>query len=97
MGDDEIDCRSVVEELYTFLDGELTEAKRVQITRHLHGCVDCHEVVDFHAELKMVIARKCRDEVPNELRQRVAQVLGLTEPGRGAGPAPGEYRPFPSG
>lgn len=88
MGEDEIiDCGSVVEELYTFLDGELTEAKRAQITRHLHGCVDCHEVVDFHAELKMMIARKCRDDVPAELRTRIAQVLGLTDVSK-------EYRSF---
>ena len=79
MADDMIDCTSVVEELYTFLDGELTEAKRVQISSHLHGCVDCHEVVDFHAELKLAIASKCRDEVPAHLRQRIAKVLGLPD------------------
>ena len=74
---DEIDCRSVVEELYTFLDGELTEHRRVQISQHMHGCVDCHEVIEFHAELKMTISQKCRDDVPDHLRQRIAKTLGL--------------------
>ncbi|MEA3078516.1 MAG: hypothetical protein QOF60_3424 [Actinomycetota bacterium] len=72
----EADCISVVQELYTFLDGELTEMRRVQITRHLEGCPDCHEVVDFHAELKMVIAAKCKEQVPDELRERIAKALG---------------------
>jgi mycothiol system anti-sigma-R factor len=77
MVDGEVDCSSVVGELYTFLDGELTEAKRVEITRHVHGCVNCHEVIEFHAELKMVIADKCRERVPDQLRERIARVLGL--------------------
>lgn len=79
MADDdiEIDCGAVVEELFTFLDGELTETRRVQISRHMHGCVDCHEVVEFHAELKMTISEKCRESVPDEVRLRIAKALGL--------------------
>ena len=80
-----VDCQSVLEELFTFLDGELTETRRVQITRHLDGCVDCHEVVDFHAELKMAISRKCRDELPDGLYTRVVQALSV------------EYRNFSEG
>jgi mycothiol system anti-sigma-R factor len=81
MGDDDdlVDCSSVVEELYTFLDGELAETRRVQFTSHLHGCVDCHEVMEFHAELKLVISQKCRESVPDELRLRIAKALGLPD------------------
>jgi mycothiol system anti-sigma-R factor len=76
--EDNVDCISVVQELYTFLDGELTDVRRIQITRHLDGCTDCHEVVDFHAELKLAIAAKCQEQVPDELRQRIAKALGMT-------------------
>jgi mycothiol system anti-sigma-R factor len=71
------DCVAVIEELYTFLDGELTEVRRLQITRHLDGCTDCHEVVDFHAELKMAISAKCKEPLPDGLRQRVERALGM--------------------
>ena len=74
-GDDPIDCREVVQELYTFLDGELTSAQRVTISKHLDGCIDCHEIVDFHAELKMLIAQKCREQEPPGLRSRIIQSL----------------------
>ena len=78
MGDEnDVDCRAVVEELFTFLDGELTEVRRYQITTHMTGCVDCHEVVEFHAELKMAISQKCREDVPADLRLRIANALGL--------------------
>lgn len=87
MGDDnDVDCSAVVEELFTFLDGELTETRRFQITTHMTGCVDCHEVVEFHAELKMAISQKCREDVPDELRLRIATALGLpTTPGEQPG------------
>ena len=80
--DDDIDCQSVIQELYTFLDGELTDVKRVEFTRHLYGCVDCHEAVAFHAELKTMISAKCREQVPDRLKERVAKALGLEYPGR---------------
>ncbi|HEX7168162.1 MAG TPA: mycothiol system anti-sigma-R factor [Acidimicrobiales bacterium] len=82
MPEDEIDCGAVVAELYTFLDGELTESRRVQISAHMHGCVDCHEVIEFHAELKMAIAQKCREQVPDEMRARIAKALGMNPPSR---------------
>ena len=72
---DPIDCREVVQELYTFLDGELTSAQRVVISQHLHGCVDCHEVAEFHAELRTAIARKCREQLPDGLRERIIRSL----------------------
>jgi mycothiol system anti-sigma-R factor len=78
--DDQVDCSSVVSELYTFLDGELTEHRRVQIERHFTGCVDCHEVIEFHASLKMTIAEKCREDVPDSLRRRIADALRQVDP-----------------
>lgn len=73
--DDDVDCNSVVQELYTFLDGELTDGRRVQIERHFTGCTDCHEVVEFHASLKMTISAKCQEAVPDALRRRINEAL----------------------
>lgn len=75
--DDELDCQAVIRDLYTFLDGEMPDTLTADFTRHLYGCVDCHEAVAFHAELKIVISSKCRDKVPDSLRQRIAAALGL--------------------
>ena len=74
-GKNELDCNAVVQELYTFLDGELTQGRRLQIERHFSGCVDCHEVVEFHASLKLTIASRCRDAVPDSLRLRITEAL----------------------
>jgi len=68
-------CDEALKELYTFLDGELTDQRRIQIAHHLDDCSPCLEVYDFEAELRMVIARKCRDSVPESLRIRIHEVL----------------------
>jgi mycothiol system anti-sigma-R factor len=69
------DCAGALEELYSFLDGELTAERRTHIRAHLDGCQDCYEAFDFEAELRIVVSTKCRDEVPEQLRDRVADAL----------------------
>ena len=75
-------CDETIAELYTYLDGELTEEIRARISFHLEDCPPCGQIAEFEVELKRVIASKCVDRVPDELR---AQILkACTE---GADPA----------
>jgi mycothiol system anti-sigma-R factor len=69
------ECQEALDTLYRFLDGELTETRRSEIEHHLEACSPCLGAFDFEAELKVVIARRCRDEVPETLRRRVAAAL----------------------
>ena len=69
------DCSDAVHRLYHFLDGELTDEKRSEIQRHLDSCNPCLEAFDFEAELKMVISQRCRDQVPEGLRERIANAI----------------------
>jgi mycothiol system anti-sigma-R factor len=76
------DCADSLKELYGYLDGELTIERRVHIQSHLDGCLRCYEAFDFEAELRMVVARRCQEEVPEHLRARVADALRKLEPGQ---------------
>ena len=68
------DCNETLRELETFLDGELTDEELAEIRGHLEGCPNCLEAFDFHAELKAVIAAKCKnDEMPVGLLSRIEQ------------------------
>jgi mycothiol system anti-sigma-R factor len=69
------DCQEAVHTLYHYLDGELTAEKRDAIRRHLEQCSPCLAAFDFEVELKQLIARSCRDQVPDELRRKIAQAL----------------------
>jgi mycothiol system anti-sigma-R factor len=76
---EDADCSEALHELYTFLDGELTVERRVHISRHLDDCHGCLEAFDFEAELRIVVSQKCREEVPESLRRRVADALGSVD------------------
>jgi mycothiol system anti-sigma-R factor len=69
------DCNGAIHELYHFLDGELTDERRTVIRQHLDDCPPCFEVFDFEAELRHVIAEKCRDTVPETLMKRIASAI----------------------
>lgn len=69
------DCADSLKELYTFLDGELTVERRLHIREHLDDCQNCYEAFDFEAELRIVVSTRCREEVPDSLRNRVAEAL----------------------
>jgi mycothiol system anti-sigma-R factor len=68
-------CQEAIATLYSFLDGELTSDRRLQIQHHLDECAPCFGAFDFEADLKALVARKCRDVVPEALRRRVAEAL----------------------
>ncbi len=78
MGQD--NCGDAVHRLYPFLDGELDDDRRRNIRRHLDECKPCFQAFGFEAELREVIARRCRDQVPETLRERVFLAL-QSEPG----------------
>ena len=70
-------CQEALQELYTFLDGELTVEKREHIRVHLDDCNPCLEAYDFEAELRIVISTKCKEAVPESLKENIrAQLQG---------------------
>lgn len=83
---DSDDCEDAVEALYMYLDGELTAEGRFAVRQHLEDCSPCFEAFDFEAELKIVVATRCRDEIPAELRERILAALKRPAP-RSGGPS----------
>jgi mycothiol system anti-sigma-R factor len=71
----DVDCDEAVHQLYHYLDGELTDERRVEIARHLDLCEPCAGAAGFEAELRHVIANHCRDRVPEGLIRRIADAI----------------------
>jgi len=80
-----LDCDDTIHKIYHYLDGELTPLKRRAIAKHLDDCPPCARGFDFEVELRLLIASRCRDEVPPELKRRIAQALGYALPDEGEG------------
>jgi mycothiol system anti-sigma-R factor len=75
------DCDETLRELYRFLDGELAPEAHHNISHHLDGCMDCLQVYDFQAELRMVIAHRAKEtEVPSGLLERIKACFGDVDP-----------------
>jgi mycothiol system anti-sigma-R factor len=73
------DCEQAVRQLYFFLDGELTDERRNEIAVHLDECGPCGAAAEFEADLRVVIANRCRDRVPESLIVRVAAALAAED------------------
>ena len=68
-------CREALHTVYHYLDGELTPERREAIAHHLDECPPCVGAYDFEAELRKLIANHCHDQVPDELRDRIARAI----------------------
>ena len=78
-GESDVDCSETIERLYHYLDGELTDERRLEIKRHLDDCPPCLGAFDFEAELRVVIADRCKDRVPEALVVRIRVALSEAE------------------
>jgi|GEM_PF-458345 len=78
-GGSDVDCMEAVRQLYVYLDGELTEERRLEIALHLDECGPCADAAGFEAELRAVISSRCKDRVPDSLIQRVAAAIAAEE------------------
>jgi len=72
-----MDCDQAIHRVYEYLDGELTMWRRRAITRHLDECPPCADGFVFEVELRRVIVSKCHEEVPAELKARIAEAIGV--------------------
>jgi mycothiol system anti-sigma-R factor len=77
MDKSQMDCDDALHRVYEYLDGELTVWRRRAITRHLDECPPCANGFVFEVELRRIVVSKCREEVPESLRLRIAEALGI--------------------
>ncbi|SDL45358.1 mycothiol system anti-sigma-R factor [Nonomuraea jiangxiensis] len=66
------DCRDVLDKVYAYLDGELTDGDVVEIRVHLDECSPCLQEYDLDKAIKALVAKHCGcDPVPADLRSKV--------------------------
>lgn len=68
-------CRRILKDLRAYLDGECPEDLEEVIAQHLLDCPPCLDRADFDRELQALVAQRCRESAPPELRDRVLRKL----------------------
>jgi len=70
-----IDCRSVMERLWAFLDGELEPGQEEQVREHLKACKRCYPRYDFQRAYFRMMEELAGEPVPPAVRRRVFEDL----------------------
>jgi mycothiol system anti-sigma-R factor len=71
-----MDCEKASYRMHHYLDGELAVWRRWKIRRHINRCPPCADGFVYEVEFRQFIATRCRDEMPSDLRRRIAGALG---------------------
>ncbi len=65
------DCREVLDEVYAYLDKEVTRMDVERIKHHLAECAPCLQQYDLEEALKALVRRSCHEPAPETLRVRI--------------------------
>ena len=92
------DCREVIEQVYTYLDGEIDDTNQHLIREHLDECAPCLREFGVEQEVKALVARCCgNDTAPTGLRSAPARQAAAGPRGDGrAAVLPGVTGPDPA-
>lgn len=64
-------CTEVRALVYVFLDGEIDEVHRVEVTTHLQECPPCERIFTRELVIKTRVRDACGEAAPDVLRTRV--------------------------
>jgi len=70
-----LNCRGVVQELSSYLDGELDANARAELERHLEDCEDCRLVVDTTQKTIEIFCNSEPVPLPADVRARLHAAL----------------------
>jgi mycothiol system anti-sigma-R factor len=70
-----ISCHDAVRQLWEYLDGTVGEADRALVEEHLGRCRRCCAEMEFAHEMRSLLARSARDDIPADVLQRLNHTL----------------------
>jgi mycothiol system anti-sigma-R factor len=74
-----ITCAEAVQQLWAYLDGVVDEPSRAAIDEHLSFCRRCCGEAEFAVELRSFLAANAAEELPVDVRERLAATLDRLE------------------
>lgn len=75
-----MDCQEFHLQVFTYMDGELSVIEQRSVTLHIEVCPSCAQVLAYEVRIREVVAQRCCESAPEEMRDRVLRALGLADP-----------------
>lgn len=73
---EEIDCLEAIDNLYAYLDGELTDEESLaRFKKHLEHCNSCYSRSEMEGLLSERIKQSGQDKTPDSLKQRLRGLM----------------------
>lgn len=72
---EKIRCEEVIARLFTYLDGEIDDAGRAQIDRHLDECRGCFSRAEFEKALRDRLRRIGDTQASPSLQERIKALM----------------------
>ena len=70
-----MNCKKVILELTSYLDGVLDSSMRIDLEQHLSGCTDCRLVVDTCRKTIQIFCNSEPVPLPEDVRTRLHSAL----------------------
>ena len=70
-----MNCKKVILELTSYLDGALDSTVRIDLEHHLNGCTDCRLVVDTTRKTIQIFCNSEPVPLPEDVRERLHTAL----------------------
>ncbi len=72
----QLDCEHVLQLVWGYLDGEVSEDQYLGIQMHIARCADCGPRYAFQRRLLALVEQKCKEgPIPVSLKQRLFRLL----------------------
>ena len=72
-------CKHLLAPLSDYISGEAAESLCAEIEAHMAECEDCRIMVDTLRKTIVLYRTSPREEIPDDVRRRLYQVLNLNE------------------
>ena len=72
---EDIGCLQAIEQLYAYLDGELSEEEKIKFEHHMQHCCSCYSRKELETKLSQQLQETAGGDVPDNLQKRLDDLI----------------------
>jgi len=72
---EDIGCLQAIEQLYAYLDGELSTDEKIHFEHHMQHCRSCFSRKELEIKLTKQLQQSAEGEPPESLQQRLQDLI----------------------